>query len=665
MRINNIDIIFSEEGVFKNIRCLYFVISELLIISAFFSFQTLSYAQEKWSEPLPLKILNSEADEFAPAWNHYEKALYFNSDREGYSYFYKAFPVDSTFFSIPQYLRNGINKTGENQSYITFAGVSSAFLSAFKLYENRSYLNIFTSQKQKNAWEKPVLLDSLSGRFFASHPAVSPDGSYMIFVTDRGNKKGDTDLWIAFNFGGGAWGGAESLSLHSYPDINTTGSEITPFIGKNDTLFFSSSGRKGFTGSDFDIYYSPRIDGKWRSPRPLSDINGPSDDSDFILIPGGKAVFASNRAGSLDLFLSERTYTRPSSDMKIETEIGLSTELVTVKAEIVKQTIAANPYILLYHKKPVVSSYFPENVLHHLIIAGSSISNEDFESSCLKKLHSRITRKMNLTVQYFVRDTLYAAKVKTAAERYAGYLKKNFELENISVKRCDKRLNVPVNSAGAVFLSSKNSSFFKPVEIQDSIIGIKTEPEKLNIFINAEKDIPINNWRLSAFLNGGRHEIMLSGGDTFQNKINVDMTVFDRLQLVNTDEILLRYSAGGDNAVPDTSYRIFLLSHVNESIEKLHTDGGEEYYEFYLFSFTGDFLKDDFNLMVLNYFLSFTDRYPIIEITCFDEGSKSSAEDAAEFFKNDLKKNSTSIKTEASGSIFRKNLIRIRLYAGK
>ena len=112
------------------------------------------------------------------------------------------------------------------------------------------YATIMVSQRSDAAWSKPSELkisnDTLSS--FA-HPAVSPNGEWLYFVSDMPGGYGGLDIWrcrlIANN---------ETMDLENLgPDINTAGDEMFPTFRPNGDLYFSSDGHPGFGGLDIFI----------------------------------------------------------------------------------------------------------------------------------------------------------------------------------------------------------------------------------------------------------------------------------------------------------------------------------------------------------------------------------------------------------------------------
>ena len=108
---------------------------------------------------------------------------------------------------------------------------------------------ICTSQRSDASWSKPTELvvahDTLST--FA-HPAVSPDGLWLYFVSDMMGGMGGYDIWRAPLSTSGV-GPIENLG----EPINTAGNEMFPTFRPNGDLYFSSDGHPGMGGLDIFI----------------------------------------------------------------------------------------------------------------------------------------------------------------------------------------------------------------------------------------------------------------------------------------------------------------------------------------------------------------------------------------------------------------------------
>ena len=111
------------------------------------------------------------------------------------------------------------------------------------------FAQIATSQRSDASWGKANVLeitkDTLS---LYAHPAVSPDGMWLYFVSDMPGGLGGLDIWRVELTSAGL-GALENLGT----PINTPGDEMFPTFRPNGDLYFSSNGHPGMGGLDIYI----------------------------------------------------------------------------------------------------------------------------------------------------------------------------------------------------------------------------------------------------------------------------------------------------------------------------------------------------------------------------------------------------------------------------
>ena len=153
------------------------------------------------------------------------------------------------------------------------------------------YAQIAVSKRSDAAWGKPTKLeisrDTLSS--FA-HPAISPDGNWLYFVSDMPGGKGGLDIWRVRITGGGL-GGVENLG----EPINTPGDEMFPTFRPNGDLYFSSNGHPGLGGLDIFIAKVGK-DRRYYLEHPGYPLNSQGDDFGMTFEgPHNRGFFSSNR----------------------------------------------------------------------------------------------------------------------------------------------------------------------------------------------------------------------------------------------------------------------------------------------------------------------------------------------------------------------------------
>ncbi len=131
---------------------------------------------------------------------------------------------------------------------------------------------------------------------------IAPDGTYIIFASNRSGGMGGMDLYIAYRSADGSFGSPINMG----PTINTDGNEFSPFLGPDGrTLFMASNGWKGFGGSD--IFISHRdASGTWSTPINLGGrVNTSANELFFFGVDRDRCYFTSDRPGGkggLDIY---------------------------------------------------------------------------------------------------------------------------------------------------------------------------------------------------------------------------------------------------------------------------------------------------------------------------------------------------------------------------
>lgn len=153
------------------------------------------------------------------------------------------------------------------------------------------YAQIVKSNRSDAAWGKAssveLTKDTLS--CFA-HPAVSPDGQWLYFVSDMPGGKGGLDIWRVRITSAG-YGGVENLG----EPINTPGNEMFPTFRPNGDLYFSSDGHPGMGGLDIFIAHPGKAE-RYVLEHPGYPLNSQGDD--FGMTFDGvknRGFFSSNR----------------------------------------------------------------------------------------------------------------------------------------------------------------------------------------------------------------------------------------------------------------------------------------------------------------------------------------------------------------------------------
>ncbi len=156
---------------------------------------------------------------------------------------------------------------------------------------------IYSMQHSGGEWTAPQKITLVQdSSITVAHPALSPDGKYLYFVSDMLGGMGGKDIWRAEQQDSGEWGAPENLRA----PVNTPGDEMFPSFRADGTLYFSSNGHPGFGG--LDIYSAKYVkskdskEGTWEVENMFTPINSNGDDFGITFIgKQNKGYFSSNR----------------------------------------------------------------------------------------------------------------------------------------------------------------------------------------------------------------------------------------------------------------------------------------------------------------------------------------------------------------------------------
>jgi peptidoglycan-associated lipoprotein len=210
-------------------------------------FETRLDKKGKWSTPVPLDYLNSEFEDGTPSFSSDYTEVYFTRCEAG---------------------------KREKKGCV-----------------------IMYSTREGTRWADPVKIDLLPDSMVVAHPALSPDGQTLYFVSDMPGGMGGKDIYRSTRTSPGSpWSHPENLG----PDINTRGNELFPFIREDGTLYFASDGHIGMGG--LDIFKAvPQAGEGWIVENMKPPINSPADDFGITFEKDAeKGIFSSSRKGRGD-----------------------------------------------------------------------------------------------------------------------------------------------------------------------------------------------------------------------------------------------------------------------------------------------------------------------------------------------------------------------------
>ncbi len=180
-----------------------------------------------------------------------------------------------------------------------------------------AYCGLYRSERVGDSWGPAEKLPFVTPEANYMHPALSADGTKLIFSANLPDGWGGYDLYTVERDPNGAWGTPDLMNRA----INTLGNEQFPTLD-GDTLYFSSDGLEGLGG--LDIFRTwPLEDGRYNAPKNLRlPINSGADDFAYTIVRrNGTGVgstttgyFSSARSGgsgSDDIYAYTRTQLPP------------------------------------------------------------------------------------------------------------------------------------------------------------------------------------------------------------------------------------------------------------------------------------------------------------------------------------------------------------------
>jgi tetratricopeptide (TPR) repeat protein len=147
------------------------------------------------------------------------------------------------------------------------------------MYSSQNYDGvIFSSKFENGSWSTPLKLnDNINTKYWESHATVSHDNKKLYFTSNRKGTLGGLDIYVSTRDSVGDWGPAVNLG----PVINTPYNEETPFLSKDDKIFYFSS-RGHFNMGGYDIFYSKLLsNGSWSAPLNIGYPLNTTDDDIF------------------------------------------------------------------------------------------------------------------------------------------------------------------------------------------------------------------------------------------------------------------------------------------------------------------------------------------------------------------------------------------------
>lgn len=197
-------------------------------------------------------------------------------------------------WSVPQHAGSELNDKGYNTVLGTSPDLAELFIGNHftATGEAAATQGIAIAKFENGKWANPK---NISIPYFHSKSRniqgqLSYDAQYFVYAAETYGTYGVEDIYVVSRTLNG-WSEPKNLGKV----INTNFQELSPSLNRsNDTLYFSSNGRKG-KGS-FDVYASARLDDtwlNWSEPVNIKEVNTGGRDLFYKNIGRGNALYTS------------------------------------------------------------------------------------------------------------------------------------------------------------------------------------------------------------------------------------------------------------------------------------------------------------------------------------------------------------------------------------
>ncbi len=205
----------------------------------------------------------------------------------------------------PSNLGSGIN-SDKLEYFPSVTALNDLVYTVQYMDRGRKQEDLYFSLNDGSTWSKGMPIANVNTPENEGAQSISADGKLLVYtVCNRPNDYGSCDLYYSKKING-VW----SKPMNMGPPINTSDWESQPSIGPNgSSLFFARGGARGEGTTDLYISHLGK-DGKWETPKPISELNTPFNESSPSIHPDGKTLYFASDGypgmGSKDIYVSKR-----------------------------------------------------------------------------------------------------------------------------------------------------------------------------------------------------------------------------------------------------------------------------------------------------------------------------------------------------------------------
>jgi outer membrane protein OmpA-like peptidoglycan-associated protein len=269
------------------------------------------FAESAVANPVPFSPvnigagINTPGDEYINAVRADELTLYFtgrqmggDGKKQGDDFYYSVRAADTLPWPASAKLGPPVNTPGDEGALAISWDGGNLLFAGCHWADGYGSCDIYASRLLANRATTPVNLGSvINTSKWESQPSLAADGCILYFASTRGGGFGNSDIWRSRLLDDGSWSPPENLGA----TINTSGSEMAPFIHPDgQTLYFSSDRHIGLGGIDLYVSRADSL-GQWSTPENLGyPINTSADEINIVVTASGnKAYISADRLGGM------------------------------------------------------------------------------------------------------------------------------------------------------------------------------------------------------------------------------------------------------------------------------------------------------------------------------------------------------------------------------
>ncbi len=175
--------------------------------------------------------------------------------------------------------------------YDAGTGFLELYGSAFLAGKAGSNADIFVITNEDGKFSSPVPVAGINTRGWEAHPAISADGTILIFASDRPGGFGGADLYMSERQDDGTW----STPINMGEKVNSKYDDMAPAFSADNSFYYTT--KRFSKGRQFDIAFAKISDDSWEEPVLMdAPVNSTYDDM-YPAVKNDTLYYSSNRPG--------------------------------------------------------------------------------------------------------------------------------------------------------------------------------------------------------------------------------------------------------------------------------------------------------------------------------------------------------------------------------